>query len=186
MIFPLFSSIFANTCGKPLSRTIKKNSRLDRLNGFSSRYECEQNAKIVCFFVTQNSFLLVPFAVGWSPYFSTGSTLFPFLCFHNSGIRPLLIFSLLLTTMPHGRRSVTTSLDCVGTPAVAVLCESDWPSSACVVQLERKKNKRVSVIVGNRKVLKKASNHHQLPSNHHKVPSNHHKAPSNHHKVIIN
>jgi phage regulator Rha-like protein len=32
---------------------------LDRLNGFSSRYECEQNAKIVCFFVTQNSFLLV-------------------------------------------------------------------------------------------------------------------------------
>mgnify|MGYP002810319204 CR=1 FL=1 len=59
MIFPLFSSIFANTCGKPLSRTIKKNSRLDRLNGFSSRYECEQNAKIVCFFVTQNSFLLV-------------------------------------------------------------------------------------------------------------------------------
>ena len=59
MIFPLFSSIFANTCGKPLSRTIKKNSRLDRLNGFSSRYEYEQNAKIVCFFVTQNSFLLV-------------------------------------------------------------------------------------------------------------------------------
>jgi hypothetical protein len=32
---------------------------LDRLNGFSSRYEYEQNAKIVCFFVTQNSFLLV-------------------------------------------------------------------------------------------------------------------------------
>ena len=81
--------------------------------------------------------------------------------------------------MPHGRRSVTTSLDCVGTPAVAVLCESDWPSSACAVQLERKKKKRVSVIVGNRKVLKKASNHHQLPSNHHKVPSNHHKVPAN-------
>jgi phage regulator Rha-like protein len=59
MIFPLFSSIFANTCGKPSSRTIKKNSRLDRLNGFSSRYEYEQNAKIVCFFVTQNSFLLI-------------------------------------------------------------------------------------------------------------------------------
>jgi hypothetical protein len=31
------------------------------LNGFSSRYEYEQNAKIVCFFVTQNSFLLVVF-----------------------------------------------------------------------------------------------------------------------------
>ena len=132
-------------------------------------------------------FQRVPFAVGWSPYFSTGSTLFSsLLFFNNSGTRPPPFFSLLLTTMPHGRRSVTTSLDCVGTPAVAVLCESDWPSSACVVQLERKKNKRVSVIVGNRKVLKKASNHHQLPSNHHKVPSNHHKAPSNHHKVIIN
>jgi hypothetical protein len=102
----------------------------------------------------------------------------PFV-FHNSGIRPPPFFSLLLTTMPHGRRSVTTSLDCVETPAVAVLCENDWPSSACVVQLERKKKKRVSVIVGNRKVVKKASNHHQLPSNHHKVPSNHHKVPSN-------
>jgi hypothetical protein len=102
----------------------------------------------------------------------------PFV-FHNSGTRPPPFFSLLLTTMPHGRRSVTTSLDCVGTPAVAVLCESDWPSSACVVQLERKKKKRVSVIVGNRKVLKKASNHHQLPSNHHKAPSNHHKVPAN-------
>jgi hypothetical protein len=63
MIFPLFSSIFANTRGKPLSRTIKKKSRMDRLNGFSSRYECEQNAKIVCFFMTQNSFLLVPVTV---------------------------------------------------------------------------------------------------------------------------
>ena len=127
------------------------------------------------------------------PLRSVGALIFPQVplffhsfCFHNSGIRPPPFFSLLLTTMPHGRRSVTTSLDCVGTPAVAVLCESDWPSSACVVQLERKKKKRVSVIVGNRKVLKKASNHHQLPSNHHKVPSNHHKAPSNHHKVIIN
>jgi hypothetical protein len=75
----------------------------------------------------------------------------PFV-FHNSGIRPPPFFSLLLTTMPHGHRSVTTSLDCVGTPAVAVLCESDCPTSACVVQLERKKKKRVSVIVGNRKV----------------------------------
>jgi hypothetical protein len=60
--------------------------------------------------------------------------------------------------MPHGRRSVTPSLDCVGTPAVAVLCESDWPSSACVVQLERKKKKKVSVTVGNRKVPKKSAN----------------------------
>jgi hypothetical protein len=41
---------------------------------------------------------------------------------------------------------------------VAVLCESDCPSSACVVQLERKKKKRVSVIVGNRKVPKKSAN----------------------------
>ncbi len=41
---------------------------------------------------------------------------------------------------------------------MAVLCESDWPSSACVVQLERKKKKRVSVIVGNRKVPKKSAN----------------------------
>jgi hypothetical protein len=81
----------------------------------------------------------------------------PFV-FHNSDIHPPPFFSLLLTTMPHGRRSVTTSLDCVGTPAVAVLCGSDWPSSACVVQLERKKKKRVSVIVGNRKVPKKSAN----------------------------
>jgi hypothetical protein len=50
-----------------LSRTIKKNSRLNRLNGFSSRNECEQNAKIVCFFVTQNSFLLVPLIEQDSP-----------------------------------------------------------------------------------------------------------------------
>jgi hypothetical protein len=78
--------------------------------------------------------------------------------FHNSGILPPPFFSLLLTTMPHGSRSVTTSLDCVGTPAVAVLCESDCPSSACVVQSERKKKKRVSVIVGNRKVPKKSDN----------------------------
>jgi hypothetical protein len=33
-----------------LSRTIKKNSRLDRLHGFLSRDECEQNGKIVWFF----------------------------------------------------------------------------------------------------------------------------------------
>jgi hypothetical protein len=46
----------------------------------------------------------------------------------------LLLFSLLLATMPHGSHSVTTSLDCVGSPTVAVLCESDCPSSACVVQ----------------------------------------------------
>jgi hypothetical protein len=81
----------------------------------------------------------------------------PFV-FHNSDIRPPPFFSLLLTTMPHGRRSVTTSLDCDGTPAVAVLCESDCPSSAYVVQLERKKKKRVSGIVGNRKVPKKSAN----------------------------
>jgi hypothetical protein len=81
----------------------------------------------------------------------------PFV-FHNSGIHPPPFFSLLLTTMPQGRRSVTTSLDCVGTPAVAVLCESDRPSSACVVQLERKKKKRISVTVGNRKVPKKSAN----------------------------
>jgi hypothetical protein len=81
----------------------------------------------------------------------------PFV-FHKSGIWPPPFFSLLLTTMPHGGRSVMTSLDCVGTPAVAVLCESDCPSSACVVQPERKKKKRVSVIVGNRKVPKKSAN----------------------------
>jgi hypothetical protein len=60
--------------------------------------------------------------------------------------------------MPHGSRSVTTSLDCAGAPTVAVLCKSDCPSSACVVQLERKKKKRVSVIVGNRNVPKKSAN----------------------------
>jgi hypothetical protein len=90
--------------------------------------------------------------------FSTGSTLISSLFFHNSGIRPPPFFSLLLTTMPYGSCSVTTSLDCVGTPAVAVLCESDCPSSACVVQSERKKKKRVSVIIGNRKVPKKSAN----------------------------
>jgi hypothetical protein len=65
--------------------------------------------------------------------------------FHNSCTRPPPFFSLLLTTMPHGSRSVTTSLDCVGAPTVAVLCESDC-LSACVVQSERNK-KRVSGII---------------------------------------
>jgi hypothetical protein len=41
---------------------------------------------------------------------------------------------------------------------VAVLSESDCPSSACLVQSERKKKKRVSVIVGKRKVPKKSAN----------------------------
>jgi hypothetical protein len=61
-------------------------------------------------------------------------------------------------TMPHDSRSVTTLLDCVGAPTVAVLCESDCPSSACVVQSERKKKKRVSIIVGNREMPKKSAN----------------------------
>jgi hypothetical protein len=56
MIFSLFSSVFANRCGKPLSQTIKTKSPLDRLNGFFSRYECEQNAKIVCFFRDSKQF----------------------------------------------------------------------------------------------------------------------------------
>ena len=83
---------------------------------------------------------------------------FSFFFFHNSITRPPPFFSFLLTTMPHGSNSVTTSLHCVGSPSVAVLCESDCPSSACVVQSERKKKKRVSVIVGNRKVPKKSDN----------------------------
>jgi hypothetical protein len=103
-------------------------------------------------------FQRVPFAVGWSTFFHRFHSFSIPLIFHNSGIRPPPFCSLLLTTMPHGSRSVTTSLDCVGTPAVAVLCESDCPSSACVVQSERKKKKRVSVIVGNRKVPKKSDN----------------------------
>jgi hypothetical protein len=41
---------------------------------------------------------------------------------------------------------------------VHLLCESDCHSSACLVQSERKKKKRVSVIVGNRKVPKKSDN----------------------------
>jgi hypothetical protein len=91
--------------------------------------------------------------------FSTGTPSHFILFFHYSCIRPRPpFFSLLLTTMPHGSRSVTTSLDCVRAPTVAVLCEGDSPSSGCVVQLERKKKKRVSVIVGNRKVLKKSAN----------------------------
>jgi hypothetical protein len=91
--------------------------------------------------------------------FSAGAPSHFIFFFHNSCARPPPFFSLLLTTMPHGSRSVTTSLDCVGAPAVAVLCESDCPSSACVVQSERKKKKRVvSVIVGNRKVPKKSAN----------------------------
>jgi hypothetical protein len=91
--------------------------------------------------------------------FSTGAPSHFIHFFHYSCIRPPPFFSLLLTTMPHGSRSVTTSLDCVGAPTVAVLCESDCPTSACVVQSERKKKKRVrSVIVGNRKVPKKSAN----------------------------
>jgi hypothetical protein len=56
--------------------------------------------------------------------------------------------------MPHVSHLVTTSLNCVGSPPVAVLCESDC-LNACVVQSEKKK-KSVSVIVGNRKALKKS------------------------------
>jgi hypothetical protein len=88
---------------------------------------------------------------------STGAPLISSF-FHNSCTRPPPFFSLLLTIMPHGSHPVTTSLDCVGSPTVAVLCESDYPSSVCVVQWERKKKKRVSVIVGNRKVPKKSNN----------------------------
>jgi hypothetical protein len=67
--------------------------------------------------------------------FSTGVPSHFILFFHNICTRPPPFFSLLLATMPHGSHSVTTSLDCViGSPTVAVLCESDCPGSACVVQ----------------------------------------------------
>jgi hypothetical protein len=56
--------------------------------------------------------------------------------------------------MPHVSHLVTTSLNCASSPPEAVLCESDC-LSACVVQSERKQ-KRVSVIVGNRKAPKKS------------------------------
>jgi hypothetical protein len=39
-------------------------------------------------------FQRVPFAVGWSPYFSTGSTLFPSLLFFTIVASVLLLFSL--------------------------------------------------------------------------------------------
>jgi hypothetical protein len=108
--------------------------------------------------------------------------------FPNSFIRPPPFLSLLLMTMPYGSRSVTMSLNCVGSPTVAVLCESDCPSSACVVQLERKKKmRRVSVIVGNDHHQSTPSNdHHQLPScnDHHSPPSNDHKLPSKHHHQL--
>jgi hypothetical protein len=111
-------------------------------------------------------------AVRWStwpsvgaPFFLKGTPLPPVgASFFTAAISHLILFlhnscthppfhPLLLTTMPHGSRSVTTSHDCVGAPTVAALCESDC-IIACVVQSERKK-KRVSVIVGtNRKVPK--------------------------------
>jgi hypothetical protein len=107
-----------------------------------------------------------PFAVGWSTFSHWCPSRF-ILFVRNSCTCPPPFLSLLLTTMPHGSRSVTTSLDCVGAPTgVAVLCESDCPSSACVVQSERKKKKRVSVIVGNRKVPKKSGNGPCKPNHH--------------------
>jgi hypothetical protein len=72
--------------------------------------------------------------------------------------------------MPHGSNSVTTSLHCVGSPYVAVICESDCPSSACVVQPERKKKKRVSVIVGNDHQSPPFNDYHSPPSNDHHFP----------------
>ena len=60
MIFSLFSSFFCEYAWKALESNYKKELTTgQRLNGFSSRYECQQHAKIVCFFVTQNSFILV-------------------------------------------------------------------------------------------------------------------------------
>ena len=90
-------------------------------------------------------------AFPWSPWplvgsldllccWSVGAPFF-LLFFHNSITGPPPFFSFLLSAMPHSSDWVTTSLHCVGSPSVAVLCESDCPSSACVVQLERKKRR---------------------------------------------
>jgi hypothetical protein len=90
-------------------------------------------------------------------------------------------FSFLLTTMPHGSNSVMTSLHCVGSPSVAVLCESDCPSSVCVVQSERKKKKRVSVIVGNDHQLSPFNDYHSPPFHDYHLPPSHdhHSPPTN-------
>jgi hypothetical protein len=124
-------------------------------------------------------------AIGWSigsPLLLVGwSTLFHPFFSHNSITHPPSFFSFLLTTMPHGSNSVTTSLHCVGSPSVAVLCESDCPSSACVVQSERKKNKRVSLIVGNDHQLPPFNYYHLPPSHHYHLPPSHdhHSPPTN-------
>jgi hypothetical protein len=111
---------------------------------------------------------------------SVGAPFF-ILFFHNSITRPPPFFSFLLTTMPHGSNSVTTSLHCVGSPSVAVFCESDCPSSACVVQSERKKTKRVSVIVGNDHQSPPFNDYHSPPSHDYHLPPshNHHLPPTN-------
>jgi hypothetical protein len=126
-------------------------------------------------------------AIGWSiGYWITFAVgrlehSFSFFFFHNSITRPPPFFSFLLTTMPHGSNTVTMSLHCVGSPSVAVLCESDCPSSAWVVQLERKKKKRVSVIVGNDHQSPPINDYHSPQSHDYHLPPshNHHLPPTN-------
>jgi hypothetical protein len=69
---------------------------------------------------------------------SSGTILSLILSFflHNSCNCPFPFFSLPLTTMPLRSLSVTTSqsVDCIVSASVAVLCEIDCRSSACVVQ----------------------------------------------------
>jgi hypothetical protein len=94
---------------------------------------------------------------------------------HNSCTCPFPFFSLPLTTMPLRSLSVTTSqsVDCIVSASVAVLCEIDCRSSACVVQSDRFKKKRVSVIAGKNLILSLSNlQDHQSPSDdyNHQLP----------------
>jgi hypothetical protein len=113
-------------------------------------------------------------APGWSTFFTGAPSRFNFFFPNSRTGPPPPIFSLLLTTMSSDNRSVTTSLHCIGSPPVGVLCESDCLSSACFVQSDRKKKKKVSVIVGNDHQSPPPSHDYHSPSSH-----DHHLPPTN-------
>ena len=106
-----------------------------------------------------------PWVVFAHPRVPIGDLFYFFL--HNSCTCPFPFISLPLTTMPLRSLSVTTSqsVDCIVSASVAVLCEIDCRSSACAVQSDRFKKKRVRVIAGKNLILLLSNlQDHQPPS----------------------
>ena len=84
-----------------------------------------------------------------------------------------LSFSFHLSSSHDHASSQSQSIDCIVSASVAVLCEIDCRSSACVVQSDRFKKKRVSVIAGNNLILSLSNlQDHQSPSDdyNHQLP----------------